>query len=77
MTNYQGNDSGRHQIQAGRATVFSVLDMNEAYRQLELDEDSRHLKTFYGTSTKLRYTSKTRNTACTRAQMHVKFEMCM
>ena len=25
------------------ATVFSVLDMNEGYHQLELDEDSRHL----------------------------------
>ena len=38
------------------ATVFSVLDMNEGYHQLELDDDSRHLTTFYGTSTKLKYT---------------------
>lgn len=38
------------------ATVFSALDMNEGYHQLELDEDSRHLTTFYGASTKLRYT---------------------
>ena len=38
------------------ATVFSVLDMNEGYHQLELDEDSRHLTTFYGTECKMRYT---------------------
>ena len=38
------------------ATVFSVLDMNERYHQLELDEDSRHLTTFYGTDCKMRYT---------------------
>ena len=38
------------------ATVFSVLDMNEDYHQLELDEDSRHLTTFYGTDCKMRYT---------------------
>ena len=38
------------------ATVFSVLDMNEGYHQLELDEDSRHLTTFYGTERKMRYT---------------------
>ena len=28
------------------ATVFSVLDMNEGYHQLELDESSRHMTTF-------------------------------
>ncbi|KAK2563381.1 hypothetical protein P5673_013077 [Acropora cervicornis] len=38
------------------ATVFSVLDMNEGYHQLELDEDSRHLTTVYGTDCKMRYT---------------------
>ena len=38
------------------ATVFSLLDMNEGYHQLELDEDSRHLTTFYGTDCKMRYT---------------------
>ena len=38
------------------ATVFSVLDMNEGSYQLELDEDSRHLTTFYGTDCKMRYT---------------------
>lgn len=38
------------------ATIFSVLDMNEGYHQLELDEDSRHLTTFYGTKCKMRYT---------------------
>ena len=30
--------------------------MNEGYHQLELDEDSRHLTTFYGTDCKMRYT---------------------
>ena len=30
--------------------------MNEAYHQLELEPSSRHLTTFYGTSTRLRYT---------------------
>ena len=34
------------------ATVFSVLDMNEGYHHLDLDEDSRHLATFYGTDCK-------------------------
>lgn len=34
-------------------TVFSVLNMNEGYHQLELDEDSRHLTTFYGTECKM------------------------
>ena len=38
------------------AKVFSVLDMNEGYHQLELDEESRHLTTFYGTHGKMRYT---------------------
>jgi len=38
------------------ATVFSVLDLNEGYHQLELDEDSRHLTTFCGTHSKMRYT---------------------
>ena len=37
------------------ATVFSVLDMNEGYHQLELDEFSRHLTTFYGTNSRMRY----------------------
>jgi len=30
--------------------------MNEGYHQLELDDDSRHLTTFYGTDCKMRYT---------------------
>ena len=38
------------------ATVFSVLDMNEGYQQLELDESSKHMTTFYGTECKMRYT---------------------
>ena len=38
------------------ATVFSVLDMNEGYYQLELDEDSRPLTTFYGTDCKIEHT---------------------
>ena len=38
------------------ATVFSVLDMNEGYHQIELDENSRFITTFHGTENKLRYT---------------------
>ncbi len=38
------------------AKVFSVLDMNEGYHQLELEENSRHLTTFYGSRQKMRYT---------------------
>jgi len=38
------------------AAVFSVLDMNEGYHQLELEKDSKHLTTFYGTDCKMRYT---------------------
>ena len=38
------------------ATVFSVLDMNESYHQLELDESSRHMTTFNGSECKMRYT---------------------
>ena len=38
------------------STVFSVLDMNEGYHQLELDESSRHMTTFYRTECKMRYT---------------------
>jgi len=30
--------------------------MNEGYHQLELDESSRHMTTFYGTECKMRYT---------------------
>ena len=43
-------------VKLNNATVFSILDMNEAYHQLELEQTSRHLTTFYGTSTRLRYT---------------------
>ena len=38
------------------ATVFSVLDMNDSYHQLELDESSRHMTTFNGSECKMRYT---------------------
>lgn len=38
------------------ATVFSVLNMNEGYHQLEFDESSRHMTTFYGTERKMSYT---------------------
>ena len=38
------------------AKVFSVLDMNEGYHQIELDKGSRHLTTFHGTQQKMRYT---------------------
>ena len=37
------------------STVFSMLDMNEAYHELELYPESRHLTTFYGTQGRLRY----------------------
>ena len=37
------------------STVFSTLDMNEAYHQLELHPKSRQLTTFYGTQGRLRY----------------------
>ena len=43
-------------VKLNNATVFSILDMNEEYHQLELEQSSRHLTTFYGTSTRLRYT---------------------
>ena len=43
-------------VKLNNATVFSILDMNEAYHQLELEQSTRHLTTFYGTSTRLRYT---------------------
>ncbi len=38
------------------AKVFSVLDMNEGYHQLELEENSHHLTTFYGSRKKMRHT---------------------
>ena len=38
------------------AKVFSVLDMNEEYHQLELEESSHHLNTFYGSRQKMKYT---------------------
>ena len=38
------------------ATVFSVLNMNEGYHQLQFDESSRHMTTFYGTERKMSYT---------------------
>ena len=40
------------------STVFSVLDMNEAYHQLEMDNESRHMTTFYGVNGKKRYTRR-------------------
>ena len=42
-------------IRLNGATVFSVLDMNEGYHQLQLDPDSRHLTTFHGVNGKMRY----------------------
>ena len=46
----------KFKLEGATVFVFSVLDMNEGYHQLELDEDSRHLTTFYGTDCKMRYT---------------------
>ena len=42
-------------LKLGNARVFSKLDMNEAYHQIELAEESRHITTFYGTRQRLRY----------------------
>jgi transposase InsO family protein len=42
-------------VKLAGATHFSVMDMNEAYHQLQLDEESRHLTTFYGTTSRMRY----------------------
>ena len=42
-------------VRLNGATIFSKLDMNEAYHQITLHPDSRHLTTFYGTRTRLRY----------------------
>ncbi|KAK6171902.1 hypothetical protein SNE40_018325 [Patella caerulea] len=35
-------------VKLNGARVFSKLDMNESYHQIEMDEKSRHLTTFYG-----------------------------
>jgi len=43
-------------VKLSGSAVFSVLDMNEGYHQIELEEASRHLTTFYGTRGKMRYT---------------------
>ena len=37
------------------AKIFSVLDMNEGYHQIELEEESRHVTTFHGSNTRMRY----------------------
>ena len=42
-------------VRMSGSKVFSILDMNEAYHQLELAEESRHMTTFYGTQGRLRY----------------------
>lgn len=42
-------------VRLNGAKVFSKLDMNEAYHQIALHPDSRHLTTFYGTRGRLRY----------------------
>ena len=42
-------------VKLAHAKVFSILDMNEAYHQIELEESSRHMTTFYGTDGRLRY----------------------
>ena len=40
--------------------------MNEGYRQLELDDESRHRTTLYGTDCKMRYTRLKYGTISTR-----------
>ena len=42
-------------VQLNGSCVFSTLDMNEAYHQIELAKESRHLTTFYGVGGRLRY----------------------
>lgn len=42
-------------IKLAGSRVFSKLDMNEAYHQLSLEENSRHLTTFYDTRGRLCY----------------------
>ena len=42
-------------VQLRGSAVFSVLDMNEGYHQIELEVDSRHMTTFYGSKNKMRY----------------------
>jgi hypothetical protein len=42
-------------VKLSGATHFSILDMIEAYHQLELEANSRHLTTFFGTTGRLRY----------------------
>ena len=43
-------------VKLNGSTVFSKLDMNEGYHQIELEEESRHVTTFYGGNGKKRYT---------------------
>ena len=43
-------------VKLNGSTVFSNLDMNEGYHQIELEEESRHVTTFYLGNGKKRYT---------------------
>ncbi len=42
-------------VRLAGSAIFTVLDMNESYHQLELETTSRHLTTFYGTDGRYRY----------------------
>lgn len=42
-------------IKLANSSHFSILDMNEAYHQIELDETSRDMTTFHGTRGRMRY----------------------
>ena len=43
-------------VKLNGSTVFSKLDINEGYHQIELEEESCHATTFYGGNGKKRYT---------------------
>ena len=43
------------EVKLSRVTHFSILDMNEAYHQIKLDESSHKMTMFYSIFGRLRY----------------------